>query len=177
LYSSVESFGSGGRRHALEDRSIAAAESADDRGSGSRVGAANSEGEPVNKVVARFADGHMVKGMTADFFPNKDLFHVSLVAEAGNGSLEILTDDLKALFFVKDFAGDPDYAERKSFDPARPPAGRRIRVAFKDGEVLVGTTTGYQPGRRGFFLEPADPDSNNERCYVIASAAEDISFL
>jgi hypothetical protein len=131
----------------------------------------------VNKIVARFADGRMVKGMTADFFPNKDLFHVSVTTGSGVESLEIRTNDLKALFFVKDFAGNPDYAERKSFDPSRPPAGRRIRVAFKDGEILVGTTTGYQPGRPGFFLEPADPDSNNERCYVIASAAEEINFL
>jgi hypothetical protein len=131
----------------------------------------------VNKVVARFADGHMVKGMTADFFPNKDSFHVSPAGVDGTGPVEIRTLDLKALFFVKSFEGDPDYAERKVFDPSRPPAGRRIRVAFKDGEVLVGTTTGYQPGRPGFFLEPADANSNNERCYVIASSAGDISFL
>jgi hypothetical protein len=43
--------------------------------------------------------------------------------------------------------------------------------------VLVGTTTGYQPGRPGFFLEPADANSNNERCYVVTSAAEEINFL
>jgi hypothetical protein len=131
----------------------------------------------VNKVVARFADGRMLKGMTADFFPNKDFFHVSVSTGAGSESVEIRTNDLKALFFVKTFAGDPDYAERKSFDPSRPPAGRRIKVAFKDGEILVGTTQGYQPGRPGFFLEPADPDSNNERCYVVASATQEISFI
>jgi hypothetical protein len=131
----------------------------------------------VNKVVARFSDGRMVKGMTADFFPNKDLFHVTVTSGAAVQSLEIRTNDLKALFFVKTFEGNPDYAERKAFDTSRPPVGRRIKVAFKDGEILVGTTTGYQPGRPGFFLEPADPDSNNERCYVIAAAAREITFL
>jgi hypothetical protein len=131
----------------------------------------------VNKVVARFADGRMLKGMTADFFPNKDFFHMSVSTAAGVESIEIRTNDLKALFFVKDFAGNPDYEERKAFDPSRPAAGRRIKVAFKDGEILVGTTTGYQPSRPGFFLEPADPDSNNERCYVVSSAATEISFL
>lgn len=50
-------------------------------------------------------------------------------------------------------------------------------MAFKDGEVLVGTTTGYQPGRPGFFLEPADTTSNIERCYVVAAATLDVSFL
>jgi hypothetical protein len=132
----------------------------------------------VNKVVARFADGRMVKGETADFFPTKDVFHVSLAtALAGANPVEINTKDLKALFFVKDFAGDRKHVERNEFDPVRPPAGRRIRVVFKDGEVLIGTTTGYQPGRPGFFLVPADAGSNIERCYVISAATRDVSFL
>ncbi len=35
---------------------------------------------------------------------------------------------------------------------------------------MVGTTQGYQPGRVGFFVAPADPHSNTERCFVIAAA-------
>jgi hypothetical protein len=132
----------------------------------------------MNKVVARFADGRMIKGMTADFFPTKDRFHVSATdAPPGTAPTEVFTKDLKALFFVKDYAGDPRHVEKNSFDRSRPPAGKPIRVAFRDGETLVGTTMGYQPGRVGFFLEPADPESNIERCYVVATAAEDISFL
>jgi hypothetical protein len=50
-------------------------------------------------------------------------------------------------------------------------------VVFKDGEVLVGTTLGYQPGRPGFFLLPVDPASNMERCFVVARATEKISFV
>ena len=34
----------------------------------------------MNKVVARFADGRVVKGMTLDFSPEKDLFHVARLA-------------------------------------------------------------------------------------------------
>lgn len=132
----------------------------------------------LNKVVVRYADGRLLKGMTADFFPNKELFHVSVVdAPPGSESVEVRTPELKALFFVKDHEGNPDYHERKEFDSLRPPIGRRIRVKFKDGEVLVGTTTGYQPGRTGFFVEPADPASNNERCYVIAAATLEVGFL
>lgn len=132
----------------------------------------------MNKVVVRYADGRVVKGVTADFFPAKAFFHVAVAdAPAGTDPVEIRTVELKALFFVKDYAGNPEYVERKEFDPSHPPAGRRIRVEFEDGEVLVGTTTGYQPGRQGFFLEPADPGSNNERCYVVAAAAKEIRFL
>jgi hypothetical protein len=131
----------------------------------------------MNKVIARFLDGAMVKGTTADFFPNKETFHVSVEGEGGAAPpLEISTQDLKALFFVKDFAGDSGHVESNAFDAEHPPAGRRIRVKFQDGEVLVGTTTGYQKGRPGFFLVPADTDSNIERCYVVTAATEDIAF-
>ncbi len=132
----------------------------------------------MNKVVARYADGRIVKGMTADFFPNKEIFHVNVgVTLSGEEPLEVSTKDLKALFFVKDLVGDSAYVEKKEFDAANPPVGRKIRVRFKDGEVLVGTTTGYQPNRPGFFLVPADPDSNIERCYVVAAATDEVSFL
>jgi Family of unknown function (DUF6982) len=132
----------------------------------------------VNRVVARFADGRMLKGNTSDFFPTKDLFHVSLAgAPAGAKPVEISTKDLKALFFVKDFAGDRKHVERNEFDPSHPPAGRRIRVVFKDGEIMVGTTTGYQPGRPGFFVVPADASSNIERCYIVTAATREVNFL
>lgn len=133
---------------------------------------------PVNRVVARLADGRIVKGTTADFFPGKPLFHVSVVgAPPGTPPIEIDANDLKALFFVKDFGGNPAYVESKKFDSQRAVTGRKIRVLFKDGEVLVGTTTGYQPGRVGFFVEPADPGSNNERCYVVTAATAEVTFI
>ena len=128
----------------------------------------------MTRVVARFRDGRMVKGQTSDFLPNKDAFHV---ATPGSKPLAILTRDLKALFFVRDLKGDPRHVEGNEIDPDRPGSGRPIKVVFKDGEILVGTTNGYQPGRPGFFLVPADTDSNIERCYVVADAAEQISFV
>jgi hypothetical protein len=132
----------------------------------------------MNNVVARLTDGRVVKGFTNDFLPGKDRFHLALAqAPTGSKPVEIQVKDLKALFFVKDFAGNPQHDEHKEFDPSRPPAGRKIAVLFRDGELLVGTTQGYQPGRPGFFLLPADPKSNIERCYVVASAAQKISFI
>ena len=137
-----------------------------------------SKESDVNKVVARFVDGRIVKGTTADFLPTKDMFHLNVMNEpVGTKPIDIRTNDLKALFFVKNFAGDAQYVDSKEFDPSRPPAGRKIRVEFTDGEVLVGTTTGYQPGRPGFFLVPADAGSNIERCYVVAAATKSVSFV
>lgn len=132
----------------------------------------------MNKVVARFADGRMLKGITSDFIPGKERFHVIPPgAPAGSKPTEVRTNDLKALFFVKDFGGNPKHDEANAFSVSRPAAGRRIRVLFKDGEVLIGTTQGYQPGRPGFFLVPADPESNIERCYIITGATQEIAFM
>lgn len=131
----------------------------------------------MNKLVARFADGRVVKGTTLDFSPAKNLFHVSAAPSPVTDSVAIRREDLKALFFVKDLAGNPLHVEKKQFDSAPPPGGRRIRAAFKDGEVMVGTTTVYRPGLPGFFLVPADAESNNELCFVVATAMQEVRFL
>lgn len=132
----------------------------------------------MNKVVVRYVDGRIVRGTTSDFVPAKDSFHVTeATAAVGDRPLEIHMRELKAVFFVKDLTGDPHHEERKEFDPAHPPVGRRLRVQFADGEVLIGTTQGYQPNRPGFFLEPADDGSNIERCYVVAAAAQEVTLV
>ena len=59
----------------------------------------------------------------------------------------------------------------------RPVPGRKLRVVFRDGEQLLGTTQGYAPGRPGFFLVPADPESNIVRCYVVTAATERVDPL
>lgn len=132
----------------------------------------------MNKVVARFTDGRVVKGNTSDFSPDRAVFHVSLDgAPPGSKTEGLRTSDLKALYFVKDFTGNPKYNERKEFDQSQRAIGRKIHVIFKDGEEMVGTTQGYQQGRPGFFLVPADPASNIDRCYVVSSATKHIAFI
>ena len=132
----------------------------------------------MNKVVARFANGAMVKGVTADFLPGREAFHVSAAAESGaTETVEIRMRDLKAVFFVKELAGIPGHVRKKEFDPARPMPGRRIRVVFADGEVLVGTTQGYQPDRQGFFVVPVDREGNTERCYVVTASTREVKFV
>lgn len=132
----------------------------------------------MNRIVAHYQDGHVVKGVTNDFLPAKDRFHVVPVDGAPGSKLsEVIVGDLKALFFVKDFAGHPEHKRSQVFDPKAPLSGRKIRVAFKDGEVMVGTTQGYQAGRPGFFVIPADAESNNERCFVVSSATAEVSLL
>ena len=73
----------------------------------------------MNKVVARFADGRIIKSHPRDFFPNKDVFHVADIAAPGAEPIEVWKKDLKALFFVRDYEGDPQHVELKEFVSAR----------------------------------------------------------
>jgi hypothetical protein len=129
------------------------------------------------KVVARYIDGRVAKGLSQDFFPNKDRFHIYPADKASGETVEILLKEMKAVFFVRDFVGDSKYNERKEYVEGEKPSGRKIEVTFKDGEVLVGTTLGYDPSRPGFFLFPADPKSNNVRVFAVTTAVKKVRFL
>ncbi len=131
-----------------------------------------------NKVVAHYNDGKLFKGTCNDFVPNKDYFHMILKgAQPGSRAVKLKTTGLKALFFVKKYDGNPKYNERKEFNPARFLAGRKIKALFKDGELMVGTTNVYLPAREGFFLVPADENSNNNLCYIMTAATREVSFI
>jgi hypothetical protein len=131
-----------------------------------------------NKIVVRYKDGRLMKGFTNDFMPNKEIFHlIPMGTPPGTKPLDVRVADLKAVFFVKDFGGNPQYKEKHEFDPTRPLLGRKIQVMFRDGEVMVGTTQGFQPNRPGFFVVPADAQSNIERCFVISAATKEAKFI
>ena len=131
-----------------------------------------------NKIVVHYTDGHLEKGITTDFFPNKDSFHVVLVGSPpGSKPLEVRIAEMKAVFFVREFDGIPGYEDKKEFESGKPVMGRKIKVLFNDGELMVGTTNGYQPDRPGFFVNPADNKSNIERCYVLTKSTREVKFL
>jgi hypothetical protein len=131
----------------------------------------------LQKVVARFRDGKIIKGFTRNFFSNKDLFHVSPPENPyGEGKI-IRMRELKAVFFVRDFKGKPEYRERKKYKAEDSPFGRRVEIRFSDGEVQVGATMGYSLERMGFFITPADPGSNNTKIFAISTSVESVRRL
>jgi len=130
------------------------------------------------KIVTRYADYRVIKGYSRDFFPNKTSFHLELITGKNKGEIiDIHLKDLKAVFFVKDFIGKPSYNERKYFMEGQHITGRKVKVSFKDGEVLVGSTVGYDPKRQGFFFFPADSESNNLKIFAVMSAVSKVEFL
>jgi len=131
---------------------------------------AMNESALVDKVAVHYADGRVVKGHTSDFNAAHPAFTLRPIDCGGHDGSSIRIDlhELKAVFFVRDFAGDPEYAEWKHF--VTPRLGTRIAVKFTDGEVMIGAelpfTTEY-----GIYLFPADRASNNEKVFIVKGPA------
>jgi hypothetical protein len=130
--------------------------------------------EPI-KVVARYADGRIIKGHTHNFSPTRPEFHVyPLGGDTTSEGVKVLTRELKALFFVKDFTGNPEYQEPFEVHGSKLSHGRVVEVEFKDEEVLFGTTAGFDLKRPGFFLFPVDPQSNNVKVFIVSAAVRTV---
>ncbi len=122
-----------------------------------------------NRVVAHFQDGHLVKGLSLDVAQNRPVCHVRTDSD---GTVKVALADLKALFFVHEFDGDPDFVE--SDQPVegdmRLHGTYQITVQFKDGERMVGLSNRVPPAKPFFFMMPIDNRSNNIRMLVNSDA-------
>jgi hypothetical protein len=128
------------------------------------------------KVVLRYTTGTVIKGFTQNFSPTRKSFHFQPVS-GNNGPIEIPVNELKAVFFVRDFSGNSLYNERKEYFEGDPPSGRKVEVKFMDGEVMVGSTLSYESNRPGFFIFPADPNSNNIKAFIVNSSVIKVEYL
>jgi len=127
-----------------------------------------------NRVVAHLLNGKLIKGTTQDFFPNRPLFHLTPVQ--GGQPVTVHTRQLKALFFVREFAGVTARRDLRGFisAPGETAQGKKLAVRFKDGELLCGYTLAYSPDREGFFMFPSDFQANNLRVYVVTGSSVEI---
>jgi hypothetical protein len=120
----------------------------------------------LNKVVVACLDGHRLKGYLYNFSAMKDYFDLlpqdNPLHERGT---RIELKGIKAVFFVRDFAGNRDRKRNNSADQKK--HGRKIEVTCRDGEVMLGMTEGYNPQKIGFFMFPVDEDDNNIRAFVV----------
>jgi hypothetical protein len=132
--------------------------------------------DEINHVVAHFLDGTLLKGTTEDFSANRPSFHVHEIGRSQ--AVEVKCKRLKAVFFVKDLAGNSDRRDIRGFiqGPGENNQGKKVAVRFKDKEVIFGYTLSYSRERDGFFLTPADPGSNNLRVYVLTAATVEVKM-
>lgn len=125
-----------------------------------------------SKVVAQFKDKTVMKGKTFNFSQNREVFHLHRL---DGKTVDIQLEDLKAVFFVKDYRGDKNH--HYLYTDTVEGGGTKIEIQFFDGERVKGNAHSYHHGRRGFFITPADINGNNSRIFVITSAAKEIIYI
>ena len=141
----------------------------------------------IDKVVLHFQDGRISKGyLLRDL--NEESGFVEFNEIGSDDPVKVNTEELKAVFFVRDFMGNPDYKEQRRYGISEK-IGRRVYIKFKDGEVMLGYLLGKLPWKKGFFLNgdkgnktgffivPVDRESNNLKIFVVAEAVKDMTVL
>lgn len=125
-------------------------------------------------IVAHFIDGSVAKGVSLDVNPAKPTCH--LKPDTGP-VVEVRLVKVKALFFVKSLTGNKEYTDATAPKPGDPRlvGAKRVRVAFADGEEIVGLANRYPPITPFFFLLPIDPGSNNIRILVNKAAVKKLA--
>jgi hypothetical protein len=121
------------------------------------------------KVVARYRDGRVVKGISHDIQPTKPTFHVR---GADGKVVTVKLSELKAVFYVRTLEGNATYEEDLKPNPEdiRSRGSTVLSMRFEDGENMVCLTNGLPGSKPYFFVVPVDARSNNIRILVNQSA-------
>jgi hypothetical protein len=129
------------------------------------------------QVVIRKLDKGLVKGFVdpASYLRPEG---VEVLDRSGR-LVHIPLHEVKGVFFVRDFDGNPQRAERKIFRSRPRVAGLWVRMTFKDKEVLEGLLANdlLAIDPLGFFLTPPDFYSNNLRMFIPRGALSGIEVL
>jgi Family of unknown function (DUF6982) len=125
------------------------------------------------KVVARYRDGRLIKGISQDIQPTKATFHVR---GADGKVVPVNLSDLKAVFYVRTLEGNSKYEEDLKPNPedVRSRGSTLITLRFEDGETMVCLTNGLPRNRQYYFVVPVDARSNNIRILVNQAAVVSI---
>lgn len=126
------------------------------------------------KVVAKYLDGQIKKGLSDDFLLFRETFHIIKETDPQEEE-EVRLSELKAVFFVDDYQGDSTYMEDRY--AIRPTYKKRVAMQFSDGEEIVGYTDDDLEQNEVIRLVPVDPLSNNALVFVIKKNTSSIQPL
>jgi len=130
----------------------------------------------LNKVVVGFLNGGRTKGYVHDFSALDESFNLLPQEDPLQGQgINVALKDLKAIFFVWEFIGNPE--QHDSPRAGAPAQVGGIEVTFRDGEKIVGRPDGYNAQRIGFFMYPANPKGNNIRIFVVTKNTRQVRLV
>ena len=128
------------------------------------------------RVVIRKLDKGLIKGFLD---PHGYLATELEVLDREGRLVRVPLSAVKGIFFVRDFAGNPDRAERKIFRSRPRLAGLWVRMTFKDNEVLEALLPNnlLDIDAQGFLVTPPDVYSNNLRIFIPRTALTEMEVL
>jgi len=128
------------------------------------------------RVVIRKLDKGLIKGFVN---PNGYLASEMEVLDREGRLVHIPMSEIKGVFFVRDFEGNPDRAERKVFRSRPRLAGLWVRMTFKDTEVLEALLPNnlLEIDPLGYLVTPLDVYSNNLRIFIPRTALTEMEVL
>jgi hypothetical protein len=128
------------------------------------------------RVVVRKLDKGLIKGFLD---PGRYLGPEIDVLDREGHVVHVPLDEIKAVFFVRDFEGNPDRAERKIFRSRPRLAGLWVRVTFRDSEVLEALLPNnlLETDPLGFLVTPPDVYSNNLKIFIPRTALTSLEVL
>ena len=128
------------------------------------------------RVVIRKLDKGLVKGFMD---PNGYLAAQVEVLDREGRLIQVPLAEIKGIFFVRDFEGNPDRAERKIFRSRPRLAGLWVRMTFKDTEVLEAILPNnlLEIDPLGYLVTPPDVYSNNLRIFIPRTALTEMEVL
>jgi len=129
----------------------------------------------MNKLVVHNKDGSTLKGHSSDFNPALPFFHIATLKKPDD-SVKVWFENLKAIFLVRDFIGDAQHLDSLDFSRI-PLEAKHIIITFKDGEIFYGTSDLTHNSSKGFYIFPADKNSNTIGAYVLKSAIENVRII
>jgi len=127
-------------------------------------------------VVIRKLDKGLIKGFVD---PNGYLASEMEVLDREGRLVHIPMSEIKGVFFVRDFEGNPDRAERKVFRSRPRLAGLWVRMTFKDAEILEALFPNnlLEVDPLGYLVTPLDVYSNNLRIFIPRTALTEMEVL
>ncbi len=130
----------------------------------------------LGKVVVHTREHKIHRGFSKKEFIGDN---VRILDESGNESTFPIKD-LKAIFFVKEFNGDPAYDEVLFLkkETARP--WLWVHVEFEDGEILEGRIRNSEEiinGSTGFFIWVSDEYANSQSVYVVKKSIRKFKIM
>ena len=81
-------------------------------------------------------------------------------------------DEVRCVYFVREFGGDPEHTQRKLFATRPKLGGLWVRMQFRDGEELEGVIPNDLRilGQHGVTLTPPDSKGNTQCVFVPSDA-------